>query len=156
MKKQLVWSPASPLRVREGGRGCQALPTHSEKQGHVGLPSPICHKSCYRATRRKEKLYTWSKPTQFRGHLVMLQHQTVRARPGTTDAGSQRSQFTVCQPRQPSAHCSRSATICSYRAQDHGSCQKAHPVELRPFAMKCLFPADGRRFHYSRWQISLR
>lgn len=34
--------------------------------------------------------------------------------------------------------------------------QQAHPTGLRPSATKCLFAADGRRFHYSRWQTSLR
>lgn len=58
--------------------------------------SPICHRSCYRMTKGKGKLHTWSKLRPSRGHLVLLKHQTARARPGTTAAGSQRAQLPDC------------------------------------------------------------
>lgn len=58
--------------------------------------SSICHKSCYRVTKGKGKLYTWRQPRPSRWHLVLLKHQTARARPGTAAAGSQRAQLPAC------------------------------------------------------------
>lgn len=58
MKEQLVWRPASPLRVGEGGKegeGIQLCQSRVKSKDMCLPSSPICHKSYYRATRGKEK-----------------------------------------------------------------------------------------------------
>lgn len=47
-------------------------------------------------------------------------------------------------------------TMARHGAAAAAGSQRSQLPACQPSAMKCLFPVDGRRFHYSRRQISLR
>lgn len=80
---------------------------------------------------------------------MMFQHQTPRARPGTTAAGSQRPQLTPCQPSWPPTCCSCSVKVHSHRAN--------YPVSsLLTESPPCSAPFLFHEMPFpSRWEVIL-